>query len=414
MSVVKPIAALPRRFYLQLNTGGYFMRFKPAIIAVALSLLFSSSLSAAAEPLKIGFMTTLSGPAASVGKHMQDGFNLYLKLHGNKLGGRDVSLITVDDELKPDVAVTRAQALIERDKVDFVTGIIFSNVLAAVLKPVTNSETFLISANAGPSVFAGKGCNPFFFNVSWQNDTVPEAMGKYLAEKGPKQIAIITPNYQAGKDMVAGFKRYYKGEIVDEIYTQLNQLDFSAEIARIAALKPEGLFTFMPGGMGVSLIKQYSQAGLSRSIPFYSVFVVDETTLPATKDAALGLLSTIQYAPTLDNESNRIFAPAFEKEFGYVPSYYASQAYDAAQLIDSALAKTGGATDDKNALREALESADFKSVRGDFRFNVNHFPIQDYYLVKAVKRADGAYMTEVVEKVLDDHGDAYASQCEMK
>jgi branched-chain amino acid transport system substrate-binding protein len=390
------------------------MRLKSIIAAAATILLCSTPLPAMTEPLRIGFMTTLSGPAASVGKHMQDGFNLYLKLHGNLLGGRNVELITVDDELKPDVAVSKAQALIERDKVEFVTGIIFSNVLAAVLKPVTDSETFLISANAGPSVFAGKGCNPFFFNVSWQNDTVPEAMGKYLEEKGPRKLAIITPNYQAGKDMVAGFKRYYKGEIVDEIYTQLNQLDFSAELARVAAMKPEGLFTFMPGGMGVSLVKQYSQAGLLGSIPFYSVFVVDETTLPATREAALGLLSTIQYAPTLDNEANRIFAPAFEKEYGYIPSYYASQAYDAAQLIDSALGKTGGKTDDKNSLRAALESADFKSVRGDFRFNVNHFPIQDYYLVKAVQRADGAFVTEVVEKVLDDHGDAYASECAMK
>lgn len=390
------------------------MHLKSAVAAAVIILLCSAPVPAKTEPLRIGFMTTLSGPAASVGKHMQDGFDLYLKLHGNMLGGRNVELVTVDDELKPDVAVSKAQALIERDKVEFVTGIIFSNVLAAVLKPVTDTETFLISANAGPSVFAGKGCNPFFFNVSWQNDTVPEAMGKYLEEKGPKKLAIITPNYQAGKDMVAGFKRYYKGEIVDEIYTQLNQLDFSAELARVAAIKPDGLFTFMPGGMGVSLVKQYSQAGLFESIPFYSVFVVDETTLPATREAALGLLSTIQYAPTLDNEANRIFAPAFEKEYGYIPSYYASQAYDAAQLIDSALNKTGGKTDDKNALRAALKSADFKSVRGDFRFNVNHFPIQDYYLVKAVKRPDGAFVTEVVEKVLDDHGDAYASECEMK
>jgi branched-chain amino acid transport system substrate-binding protein len=381
---------------------------------IALGFLYAIPVASAEEPLKIGFMTTLSGPAAVVGKHMQDGFNLYLELHENRLGGREVHVVTIDDELKPDVAVTKAQALIERDKVDFVTGIIFSNVLAAILKPVTDSETFLVSANAGPSVFAGKGCNPFFFNVSWQNDTVPEAMGKYLEEKGPRKIAIVTPNYQAGKDMVAGFKRYYKGEIVDEIYTQLNQLDFSAEIARIAAIKPEGLFTFMPGGMGVALIKQYSQAGLAHSIPFYSVFVVDETTLPATKEAALGLLSTIQYSPTLVNEANNIFAPAFEKEYGYVPSYYASQAYDAAQLIDSALNKTGGKTDDKKALRAALESADFKSVRGDFRFNVNHYPIQDYYLVRAVQRSDGKFVTEVVEKVLDDHGDAYASQCDMK
>ncbi|MGH6874601.1 MAG: ABC transporter substrate-binding protein, partial [Aestuariivirgaceae bacterium] len=350
--------------------------------ATVLPFLFAGS-AAAEEPLKIGFITTLSGPAASVGKHMQDGFNLFLKLHGNKLGRRDVQVITVDDELKPDLAVIKAQALIERDKVDFVTGIIFSNVLAAVFKPVTDSGTFLISANAGPSTFAGKKCNPYFFNVSWQNDTVPEAMGKYLQEKGPKNIAIMTPNYQAGKDMVAGFKRFYRGEIVDEIYTQLNQLDFSAEIARIAALKPEGVFAFMPGGMGVSLVKQYNQAGLSGAVPFYSVFVVDETTLPATKDSAVGLLSTIQYAPTLDNDANKVFEPAFEKEYGYVPSYYASQAYDAAQLIDSALSKTGGKTEDKEELRFALQRADFKSVRGDFKFNVNHYPIQDYYLVKA-------------------------------
>jgi len=368
----------------------------------------------AADPLKIGMLLTLSGPPAVLGQHMNDGFHLFVEQQGGKLGGRDVEIIVADDELKPDVAITKVKSLLERDKVDFVAGIVFSNILQAVFRPVTESETFLIGANAGTSTFAGKGCNPYFFSTSWQNDQIHEVMGRYAEDKGFKRAFLLTPNYQAGKDSVAGFKRHFTGEIVDEVYTKLGNLDFSAELAKIASTKPDALFTFMPGGMGVNLVKQFKQAGLDQSVTFLSAFTVDETTLPATKDDAVGLFSASQWTPDLDNAQNAAFVTAFEAKYGYVPSLYASQAYDAAQLIDSAVKAVNGDLSDKQAVIAALRKADFTSVRGDFKFNTNHFPIQDYYLVEAVKRADGKYATTVVEKVFDDYGDIYAAECEMK
>ena len=371
------------------------------------------SAAQAAEPLKIGMMVTLSGPPAVLGKHIRDGFQLYLDENGGQLGGRQVELTVVDDELKPDVALTKVKGLLERDEVDFVTGIVFSNILQAVFRPVTESETFLIGANAGTSTFAGRACSPYFFSTSWQNDQIHEVMGKYAQDQGLQRVFLMAPNYQAGKDSINGFKRHFKGEVVDEVYTKLGNLDFSAELAKIAASKPDALFTFMPGGMGVNLVRQFNQAGLAENVKFLSAFTVDGTTLPATKEAALGLFSSSQWTPDLDNAANKAFVSAYEAKYGSIPSLYSSQGYDAAQLIDSAVKAVGGDLSDKDAVIAALKKADFASVRGDFRYNNNHFPIQDFYLVKAVKRADGAFHTSVVEKVFDDYGDVYASQCRM-
>ncbi|TPQ52161.1 ABC transporter substrate-binding protein [Prosthecomicrobium hirschii] len=369
---------------------------------------------ASADPVKIGLVSTLSGPSAALGVHMRDGFQLAVKELGGKLGGQPTEVVVVDDELKPDVAVTKVKALLERDKVDVVAGVVFSNVMMAVAKPVFDAETFLISGNAGPSPLAGKACSPFFFSASYQNDQNHEVMGKFAQDKGYKRVILMTPNYQAGKDSMAGFKRHFKGEVVDEIFTQLGQLDFSAELAKIAAAKPDAIFTFMPGGMGVNLVKQYAQAGLAGQIPFLSAFTIDETTLPAIQDASIGLFSGAEWAPSLDTAENKAFVAAYEKEYGVVPSLYAAQGYDAAKLIDGALKATGGKVSDKTAFRKALAAAPFKSIRGDFKFNTNGFPVQDFYVVKAVKRADGKFATEVVAKVFDDAKDAYAGDCPLK
>ncbi|MDQ4061093.1 MAG: ABC transporter substrate-binding protein [Pseudomonadota bacterium] len=383
-------------------------------LRAAAALLLAGALGPAkAEPLKIGLLLTLSGPSASLGEHARDGFMLAVKELGGKLGGVETQVITVDDELKPDVALTKTRGLLERDKVDFVVGMIFSNVLQAVYKPVTDSKTFLIGVNAGTSMFAGPGCNPYFFSTSWENNQVPEIMGKHAQDQGHKRVVLMAPNYQAGKDATAGFRRHFKGEVVEEIYTPLGHADFSAELARIVAAKPDAVLVFMPGGMGINLIKQYAQAGLAGQIPFLSVWTVDETTLPATRDAAVGLFSGSQWTPELDNAANRAFVEAFEKQYGYVPSNFAAQAYDAAKLIDSAVRAAGGKLDDKEALRAGLRKAGFTSVRGDFRYNKNHFPIQDFYLVKAEKRADGKYQTAVVRKIFEDYADAQADKCNM-
>lgn len=388
-------------------------------LALASTALAATALAAPAaalaDPVKVGLgAPTLSGPPAALGVHMRDGFLLAVKELGGKLGGQPTEVIVVDDELKPDVAVSKVKALMERDKVDIVAGTVFSNVLMAIQKPVLANETFLISANAGPSPLAGKGCSPFFFSASYQNDQVHSVMGQYAQDKGFKRVILITPNYQAGKDAMAGFKRNFKGEVVEEIFTQLGQLDFSAELAKIQAAKPDAIFTFMPGGMGVNLVKQYQQAGLAGQIPFLSSFTIDETTLPATQDAAVGLPPGAEWAPNLDTPQNKAFVAAYEKEYGIVPSLYAAQGYDAAMLIDGALMATGGKVSDKEAFRKALASAPFKSVRGDFSFNTNGFPIQDFYVVKAVKRPDGRYATEIQSKVFDNAADAYVAECPLK
>jgi branched-chain amino acid transport system substrate-binding protein len=364
----------------------------------------------AQEKLKIGLLLTLSGPSAVLGQQARDGFQLAMKDFGGKLGGRDVEVIVVDDELKPDVAVTKVKGLLERDKVDFVVGPIFSNVAVAVHKPIVDAQTFYISVNAGPSNLAGKSCNPYFFSNSYQNDQSHEVLGKVAQDRGYKKVYLLAPNYQAGKDALAGFKRHYKGEVVEESYVPLNNLDFQSELAKIASMQPDAIFTFMPGGMGVNLVKQYRAAGLADRIPFLSAFTVDESTLPAQQDAAIGMFGGSNWAPNLDTPQSKKFVASYEAAYNSVPGSYAMHGYDAALLIDSALKATGGKMD-KEAVRAAIRKADFKSLRGDFKIGANGFPVQDFYLVKVAKRPDGKFQTEIVQKVFDDYADAYGKEC---
>jgi branched-chain amino acid transport system substrate-binding protein len=383
-----------------------------ATAAAAVALTASSAV--AQEKLKVGILATLSGPAAVLGQHARDGFQLGVKHLGGKLGGVEVEVVIADDELKPDVGIQKAQQLIERDKVDIVVGTIFSNVMMAVSKPLFDAKIITISPNAGPSPLAGKGCSAWFFSTAWQNDQNHEAMGKHAQDQGYKKVVLIAPNYQAGKDALAGFKRHYRGEVLEELFNQVNQLDFSAEMAKIAAAKPDAVYAFEPGGMGVNFVKQYAQAGLAGKVPFLSAFTVDETTLPATQDAAVGLLSGAQWAPNLDNPVNKKFVADFEQTYKYVPALYASQGYDAALLIDAAV-KAAGGKKDKETLRDAFRKASFTSVRGGaFKLNTNGFPLQDVYVVKAVKRPDGKFATEIVSKVFTDFSDAYAKDCALK
>src|SRR5579864_1601701 len=363
------------------------------------------------EKLKIGLVLTLSGPAAALGAQVRDGFALAVKDLGGKMGGKDVEVTVVDDELKPDAAVTKVKGLLERDKVDFVVGPIFSNVLQAIHKPVIDTRTFLISPNAGPSSYAGKECSPFFYVTSYQNDQVHEILGKVAQDRGYKRVYLLVPNYQAGRDSVAGFKLDYKGEIVEESYMPLGTLDFQPELSKIASLKPDAVFTFMPGGMGVNLVKQYRQAGLADSIPVLSAFTVDESTLPAQQDAALGMFGGADWAPDLDNPQSKKFVASYEAAYNSVPGTYAMQGYDAAMLIDSALKAAKGDLANKEAVAAALKKADFTSLRGGFKFNTNGYPIQDFYLTKVAKRPDGKFQTEIVQKVFENYGDRYAKDC---
>ena len=385
-----------------------------SLVAAAAVLGIWTSAAYAQQNVKVGVIATLSGPPAVLGQQLRNGFELAVKTLVGKLGGRDTEILVADDELKPDVAVTKAKAMVDRDKVDFIVGPIFSNILGAIEKPVTEANVFLISPNAGSSSFAGKDCSPNFFVTSYQNDQIHEVLGQYAQESGIKKVIIIVPNYQAGKDAAAGFKHKFQGEVLDEIYVPLGQLDYSAELSRIAAAGPDAIFAFIPGGMGVNFVKQFHQAGLADKVTFLSAFTVDESTLPAQQDAALGLLAGSNWAPNLDNPQNKAFVEAYVKEYNAIPATYAFQAYDAAMLIDSAVKAVKGNLADKDALRAALKKADFKSLRGGFAFNNNHYPIQNFYLTKVAKRPDGKYETEIVKTVFTNYGDSYAKECPMK
>jgi branched-chain amino acid transport system substrate-binding protein len=378
-------------------------------LAILTSLISSAAL--AQDKIKVGIIVTLSGPAAVLGQQARDGFALAVKDLGGKMGGSDVEVTVVDDELKPDVAVTKVKGLLERDKVDFVVGPIFSNILQAIHKPVIDTRTFLISPNAGPSSYAGKECSPLFYVTSYQNDQVHEILGKVAQDRGYKRVYLLVPNYQAGRDSASGFKIDYKGEIVEESYMPLGTLDFQPELTKIASLKPDAVFTFMPGGMGVNLVKQYRQAGLADTIPVLSAFTVDESTLPAQQDAAVGMFGGANWAPNLDNPESKKFVIAYEAAYKSVPGTYAMQAYDAAMLIDSAVKAVHGDLSNKDAVASALKKADFTSLRGSFKFNTNGYPIQDFYLTRVAKRPDGKFQTEIVQKVFENYGDRYAKDC---
>src|SRR5215475_12026958 len=367
--------------------------------------------AAAQEKIRIGVIVTLSGPAAALGQQVRDGFALGITDLGGKMGGKDVEVTVVDDELKPDAAVVKVKGLLERDKVDFVVGPIFSNILQAIHKPVTENKTFLISPNAGAASYAGKDCSPFFFVTSYQNDQVHQVLGKVAQDRGYKRMYLMVPNYQAGRDSVAGFKLDFKGEIVEETYLPLNTIDFQPELSKINSQKPDALFTFMPGGLGVNLVKQYRQAGLADRIPVLSAFTVDESTLPAQQDAAVGMFGGANWAPNLDNPQSKKFVASYEAAYNNVPGTYAMQAYDTAMLIDSAVKAVKGDLSNKEAVSSALKKADFASLRGGFKFNANGYPIQNFYLTKVAKRPDGKFQTEIVQAVFENYGDRYAKDC---
>ena len=367
---------------------------------------------AQAEDLRIGMITTLSGPGSGLGIDIRDGFMLAVNQLGGQLGDVPTEVIEADDQRKPDVAVQLADRMVERDEVQIVTGIVWSNLALAIMPTLARNEVFFISPNAGPSALAGAQCNDYFFNVAWQNDNNHEAMGQFVQNEGFANAFILAPNYPAGHDALAGFKRFFEGEIVDEVYTQLGQLDYAAELAQIRAAAPEAVFFFLPGGMGINFIKQYEQAGLKGEIPLFGpAFSFSQDILAAVGAAALDVHNTAQWSPDLDNPVNLQFVSDFQEAYGRIPSLYASQGYDAAMLIDSAVRAVGGELDDHAAFVAALQAADFESVRGNFSFNTNHFPIQDFHVRQVIENADGVLTNQLVETIFTDHGDAYAADC---
>lgn len=393
------------------------MRIKSTLLAAAVAAAFSAALALpaqAADKVKIGFISTLSGPGGVLGAAIRDGFNLGLEHTGGKVGGLPVEVLIEDDMQKPDLARQHAERMIKRDKVDVMTGIVFQNILQAVEQPVFASQTFYISTNTGPSELAGEKCNPYFFAVSWVSDSYSEATGKNVNDKGYKNVFVIAPNYPGGVDVVNGFKRYYKGGYAGEVYTKLGQLDYAVELSQLRAAKPDAVFFFLPGGMGVNFLKQYQQAGLNKEFPLFGTgWSFDQDTLAAVGDATLGALNAAHWNLDLDNPQNKRFVADFEKKYNRLPNEYASQGYDAAMLIDVAVRDVKGKVEDKAAFGKALQAANFKSVRGAFRFNSNHFPVQNYYLRQVVKDDKGRLVNKTVDTIFTDHADAYVASCKM-
>jgi len=388
------------------------------ILAIGFAAVFAAAGPAAAQQkVKIGFITTLSGPAGIIGKDMRQSVELAIEHLGGKMGGIPVEVIFGDDQFKPDVGKQVADEMLKKHRVDFVSGIIWSNVMLAVAPTVTDAGTMMIGTNAGPHQLAGEMCNERFFTTSWQNDSTPEAMGKHLQDLGLNDVYLIAPNYAAGKDMLTGFKRYFKGRIAAEVYTKLGQQDYQAELSQLRAKNPKAVFVFLPGGMGIQFLKQYSQAGLRGQYPLYSVYTVDELSLPAVRHAALGQFETRYWSPDLDNAANRKFVGDYKKKYGKLPSFYGAQSYDGMMLIDSAVRAVKGDLKNQKGMIAAMEKANYASTRGKYKYNVNHFPIQNYYLLKAVTGPGGAGdvpVMQIQKAVFKDHKDSYYTKCKMK
>jgi len=393
------------------NQGGKVMR-RTLLIAGAAAALVAGPAVAAQKPIKIGFVSTFSGPVAV--SDMRNAFNLALDHMGHKMGGRPVQVIYEDDGFNPSVGRQKTEKLIQSDHVDFLAGYIGSNVLLASLKPAVDSKTFIISANAGPHQIAGELCSPYFFSTSWQNDQVPRAMGRYMNQKGMKSVFLIGPNYAAGKDELEGVASTFKGKVVGkELTTWPTQLDFSTELANAKAAKPDAIFVFYPGKAGVQFLSQYAQAGLKGKIPLYTAFTIDELSLPLQKDLALGVPSSIEWVNDLPNPANKKFVADFRKKYRSRPSFYAAQSYDAANLIASAVNSLNGNLSDKTKVEAALKKADFKSVRGSFKYGNNHFPIENFYLQTVVKDGND-YVLKTVATIVKNDQDTYHGKCPMK
>ena len=394
------------------------MKFR--IVALAVAAAFAAAPAFAAETVKIGFVTTLTTPAGVIGRDMVDAVNLAIEQIGGKMAGLAVELIVEDDGFKPEIGKQKTDKLVKQDDVDFVAGYIWSHVLLASRNSALKAGKFLISSNAGPSQLAGEKCDKNFFSTSWQNDQTPMAMGEVFNQKGVKSLYVMVPNYAAGKNMLAGVARTFKGEIVGRDLTKWGkdaQLDFSAELAKAKASGAEGLFIFYPGKAGGAFIKQFEQAGLAETMDLYSVFTVDSLSLPKFQQGGLkgvlGSFMTQFWAPDLDTPQNKIFVDGFKAKYGRYPSFYAAQSYDTIFLIKSAVEAVGGDLDDQDGMRAAMERADFPSVRGPFTYGNNHFPIQNFYLRQVVEDADGVWTTSIVETVFENHQDVYAKDCKL-
>jgi len=388
---------------------------KRILIGTAALVLLGSVPAVAQEPIKIGFVSTFSGPTAVIGNDMRNSFELALDHLGRKMAGKPVEVIYEDDQQKPEVGKQKTEKLIQSDKVDFVVGYIWSNVLLASLKPVVDSKTFLIGANAGPHQIAGELCSPYFFSTSWQNDQTPQAMGLYMNQKNVKTLYLLGPNYAAGKDMLAGARSTFKGKIIGQELTKWpGQLDFSAELTKVKAAKPDAVFVFYPGASGVQFLNQYAQAGLKGTIPLYTAFTIDSLSLPRQGDLALGVPGAQEWVNDLPNDANKKFVADFKAKHKAYPSFYGAQSYDAANLINSAVVAVKGDLSKKDEMRKEMQRVNYASVRGPYKYGNNQFPIENFYLQDVVKDPDGVLTLKTVATIVKDSQDRFHGKCPMK
>jgi branched-chain amino acid transport system substrate-binding protein len=386
--------------------------FRKALVPLAVVSVLGAA--PAHAQVKVGFLATLSGPSSDVGTDQYDGFMLALETLGGKLGGVATTVIKEDDQQKPDVALNGVTKLLEKEKVDIVTGLTFANILMAIQPKIGATDVPFVGSVAGPSPTAGALCKPNLFVTSWQSDSPAEAMGKYIEQRGVKRLATLTPNFQGGKDKITGLKRLYKSPLTEELYTPLNQLDFSAEITQLNSSQPDGIFAFYPGSLGVTFVRQYQQAGLANRMPLFTTNTIEGANVEAMGAAINGAYVADTWTPGMPNAESKAFVVAFEKKFNRSPSAYAAFSYDAAMLLDAAIKENKGNVTDKKALSRAIAAASFKSLRGPFRFGKNGYPVQNYHVFQVTKAAKGATFKLVAEKVLEAHADAYAAQCPVK
>jgi branched-chain amino acid transport system substrate-binding protein len=385
------------------------------LVASTALMLAAGPAMAQQKTVKIGFISTFSGPTAVIGNDMRNSFELALDHLGRKMGGLPIEVIYEDDQQKPEVGKQKTEKLIESDKVDFITGFIWSNVLLASLKPIVDSKTMFVIANAGASQVAGELCSPYVFSTSWQNDQTPQAMGLYMNKKGVKTAFLIGPNYAAGKDMLNGMRTTFKGKIVGEELTKWpDQLDFSAELSKVRAANPDAVYVFYPGAAGVQFLNQYAQAGLKGKVALYTAFTIDSLSLPRQGDLALGVPGAQEWVNDLPNAANKKFVADFKAKHKAYPSFYGAQSYDAANLINSAVVAVKGDVSKKDAMRAEMKKANYASVRGPYKYGNNQFPIQNFYIQEAVKDADGVLTLKTVETATKDDQDKSAAKCPMK
>ena len=389
------------------------MRLKFIGAAAAIALVGLPGL-AVGQSVKIGYINSMSGGPGIFGKHGKDGWDLALDHLGGKLGGLKVEMVYGDTQRKPDVARQLVDKLLKRDRVEIVAGVTWSNILAAVQRPVIRAKKILISTNAGWSGMAGKNCSAYFFSSSWNNDQSPEAMGQLMNNENVDNVFLLSANYQAGKDMLTGFERFYKGKIAGRILYRLGQRDYQAEISQIRAVNPGAIFGFVPGPMGIAFVKQYRAAGLDKTIPFYSVFTVDHLTLKGHGKNAIGTFHTAYWDNTSTRPDNQKFVKDFVAKYGYQPSIFAAQAYDAPFLVDAGIKAAGGDVSNKKAMIKGMEKVTYLPTKGKFRYNTNHIPIQNFYKREVIADASGNPKIVTRGVVFRDHKDAYYKQCPAK